>query len=306
MLDPHELYELTDELPELGQPVLIQALTGFVDAGNATRLAREQLLTSLDAQVVARFDVDQVFDYRSRPPVMTFVEDHWESYDAPALELHLLRDDDETPFLLLTGPEPDLQWERFVAAVAGLSARLDVRLTVGLNSIPMAVPHTRPSGVTAHATRKDLIAGHEPWLQKVQVPAGVGHLLEYRLGEQGRDALGFAAHVPHYVAQAEYPAAAEVLLASVSRSTGLLLPRDGLRSAAEAVRVEIDRQVTQTEEAATLVQALEEQYDAFARGRGEKSLLAGETGPLPTADELGAELERFLAEQTRPGATPER
>lgn len=306
MLDPHELYELTDELPELGQPVLIQALTGFVDAGNATRLAREQLLTSLDARLIARFDVDQFFDYRSRRPVMTFVEDHWESYDAPALELHQLHDDDETPFLLLTGPEPDLQWERFVAAVAGLCARLDVRLTVGLNSIPMAVPHTRPSGVTAHATRKELIAGHEPWLQKVQVPASVGHLLEYRLGEQGRDALGFAAHVPHYVAQAEYPAAAEALLSAVSRSTGLLLPVEALRTAAEAVRVEIDRQVTQTEEAATLVQALEEQYDAFARGRGEKSLLAGETGPLPTADELGAELERFLAEQTRPGDTPER
>jgi len=108
------------------------------------------------------------------------------------------------------------------------------------------------------------------------------------------------------VAQAEYPAAAEALLSAVSRSTGLLLPVEALRTAAEAVRVEIDRQVTQTEEAATLVQALEEQYDTFARGRGEKSLLAGETGPLPTADELGAELERFLAEQTRPGDTPER
>ncbi|MCZ7438543.1 PAC2 family protein [Micromonospora sp. WMMC241] len=306
MLDPHELYELTDELPDLGQPVLIQALTGFVDAGSATRLAREQLLTSLDARTIARFDVDQMFDYRSRRPVMTFVEDHWAEYDAPELELHLLHDDDETPFLLLTGPEPDLQWERFVAAVAGLSARLDVRLTVGLNSIPMAVPHTRPSGVTAHATRPELIAGHEPWLQKVQVPASVGHLLEYRLGEQGRDALGFAAHVPHYVAQTEYPAAAEALLAAVSKGTGLLLPRDGLRTAAEAIRVEIDRQVAQTEEAATLVQALEEQYDAFARGRGEKNLLATETGPLPTADELGAELERFLAEQTHPGDTPER
>ncbi|MEH0972574.1 PAC2 family protein [Micromonospora sp. CPCC 205546] len=304
MLDPHELYELTDDLPDLGQPVLIQTLTGFVDAGSATRLAREQLLTSLDARPIARFDVDQLFDYRSRRPVMTFVEDHWESYDAPALELHLLRDDDETPFLLLTGPEPDLQWERFVAAIAGISARLDVRLTVGLNSIPMAVPHTRPAGVTAHATRRDLIAGYEPWLQRVQVPGSVGHLLEYRLGELGRDALGFAAHVPHYVAQTEYPAAAEVLLASVSRSTGLLLPRDGLRAAAEVVRVEIDRQVAQTDDAAQLVQALEEQYDAFSRGRGEKNLLAAEAGPLPTADELGAELERFLAEQTRPGDTP--
>ncbi|MFI7428944.1 proteasome assembly chaperone family protein [Micromonospora sp. NPDC049836] len=306
MLDPHELYELTDDLPELGQPVLIQALTGFVDAGSATRLAREQLLTSLQARTIARFDIDQLFDYRSRRPVMTFVEDHWAEYDGPALELHLLHDDDETPFLLLTGPEPDLQWERFVAAVAAVAARLDVRLTVGLNSIPMAVPHTRPSGVTAHATRPELISGYEPWLQRVQVPGSVGHLLEYRLGQQGRDALGFAAHVPHYVAQTEYPAAAEALLTAVSRSTGLLLPHDGLRSAAEVVRVEIDRQVAQTEEAATLVQALEEQYDAFARGRSAKNLLAGETGPLPTADELGAELERFLAEQTRPGDTPER
>ncbi|KOX10567.1 proteasome protein [Micromonospora sp. NRRL B-16802] len=291
-------------MPDLGQPVLIQALTGFVDAGNASRLAREQLLTSLESRPIATFDVDQLFDYRSRRPVMTFVEDHWESFDAPALELHLLHDDDETPFLLLTGPEPDLQWERFTAAVAGLAARLDVRLTVGLNSIPMAVPHTRPTGVTAHATRPELIAGYEPWLQRVQVPGSVGHLLEFRLGEQGRDALGFAAHVPHYVAQTEYPAAAEVLLTSVSRSTGLLLPGDGLRSAAEVVRVEIDRQVAQTEDAAALVQALEEQYDAFARGRGEKNLLAPDAGPLPTADELGAELERFLAEQTRPGDTP--
>ncbi|MGW1061648.1 proteasome assembly chaperone family protein [Micromonospora sp. NBC_01412] len=304
MLDPHELYELSDELPDLGQPVLIQALTGFVDAGSATRLAREQLLTSLDARPVARFDVDQLYDYRSRRPPMTFVEDHWAEYDAPTLEVHLLHDDDETPFLLLTGPEPDLQWERFAAAVGGLAARLDVRLTVGLNSIPMAVPHTRPTGVTAHATRRELISGYEPWLQRVQVPGSVGHLLEFRLGEQGRDALGFSAHVPHYVAQSEYPAAAEVLLASVSRSTGLLLPRDGLRSAAEVVRVEIDRQVAQTEDAAALVSALEEQYDAFARGRGEKNLLAAEVGPLPTADELGAELERFLAEQGRPGDTP--
>ncbi|MEU4675400.1 PAC2 family protein [Micromonospora sp. NPDC023737] len=303
MLDPHELYELTDDLPDLGQPVLIQALTGFVDAGNASRLAREQLLTSLEARPIATFDLDQLFDYRSRRPIMTFVEDHWESYDAPKLELHLLRDDDGTPFLLLTGPEPDVQWERFVAAVAGLGARLGVRLTVGLNSIPMAVPHTRPTGVTVHATRRELIAGHEPWLQRVQVPAGVGHLLEFRLGELGRDAIGFAAHVPHYVAQTEYPAAAEVLLASVSRATGLLLPSDELRSAAEVIRVEIDRQVAQTEDAAALVQALEEQYDAFARGRGGKNLLAPELGSLPSAEELAAELERFLAEQSRPNDT---
>ena len=193
MLDPHELYQLTDELPDLGQPVLIQALTGFVDAGNATRLSREHLRSVLDAQPVATFDIDQLLDYRSRRPIMIFEEDHWASYDEPRLELDLLRDDAGTPFLLLSGPEPDLQWERFVAAVIALIERLGVRLTVGLNAIPMAVPHTRPVGVTAHATRRELITGHEPWLQRVQVPGGAGHLLEYRLGEQGHDALGLSA-----------------------------------------------------------------------------------------------------------------
>ena len=85
MLDPNELYQLADDRPELGQPVLIQALTGFVDAGNATRLAREHLLSNLDGRPLASFDIDQLLDYRSRRPVMTFVEDHWESYDDPRL-----------------------------------------------------------------------------------------------------------------------------------------------------------------------------------------------------------------------------
>lgn len=303
MLDPHELYELTDDLPELGRPVLIQALTGFVDAGSAIRLAREHLLATLPSQPIATFDIDQLLDYRSRRPTMMFVENHWESYEEPRLALHALRDDAGTPFLLLTGPEPDLQWERFIAAVISLIRRLEVRLTVGLSAIPMAVPHTRPAGVTAHATRRDLISAYEPWLQRVQVPGSAGHLLEYRLGREGRDALGFAAHVPHYVAQAEYPAAAELLLTSVSRATGLLLPTDRLRAAAEAVRGDIDRQVAQTDEARALVHALEEQYDTFTRGRRGNNPLA-EAGPLPTADELAAELERFLAEQSGPGETP--
>jgi predicted ATP-grasp superfamily ATP-dependent carboligase len=304
VLDPRELYELTEDVPALGRPILIQALTGFVDAGNASRLAREHLLTTLDSQVIATFDADQLMDYRSRRPAMIFVEDHWEYYDDPKLELHMLRDDSGTPFLLLAGPEPDLQWERFIEAIIGVLQQFGGRLSVGLNAIPMAVPHTRPSGVTAHATRRELITGYQPWLQRVQVPGSAGNLLEYRLGQRGFDAMGFAVHVPHYLAQAEFPAAAEALLSCVSRSTGLMLPTTDLHVAAEAVRTDVDKQVAQSEEAAGLVRALEQQYDAFVRGREGTSLLADETGPLPTAEELGAELERFLAEQGRPTDPP--
>jgi len=303
VLDPKELYRFAAEQPapgELERPVLVHALGGFIDAGFAGKLAADHLLEVLPHRVVATFDVDQLYDYRARRPPMMFVEDHWESYETPAIRLELLHDRVGRPFLLLDGPEPDLQWERFVAAVRQIAERLGTGPSVGLNAIPMAVPHTRPLGVTAHANRRELIEHHQPWLQRVQVPGSAAHLLEFRLGQAGRDAMGFAVHVPHYLTQTDYPAAAQTLLEAVSRATGLELVPEALRAAAQRVRAEVDRQVTESEEVVSVVRALEQQYDAYMAGRGT-DLLAPGAGPLPTADELGAELERFLAERTERG-----
>jgi predicted ATP-grasp superfamily ATP-dependent carboligase len=302
-LDPAGLYELAPDVPALDRPVLVQALDGFVDAGSATSLARKHLLDSLPSQLVATFDHDQLHDYRARRPVMVFARDHWESYEAPQLAVHLLHDEAGTPFLLLSGPEPDAQWERFVAAVQQLVEHFGVRLTVGLNAIPMGLPHTRPVGVIAHSTHQDLIAGYEPWIGTVQVPASAGHLLEHRLAEAGHRSAGFAVHVPQYVAQAEFPAASVVLLREVAKTAGLQLPLDALEQAALRTREAIDEQVAGSPEVLAVVTALEEQYDAFVAGRGRSLLADGPLdggGALPSADELGAELERFLAERTDP------
>ncbi len=301
VLEPLDLFDVRGDLPDLGQPVLVQVLSGFIDAGAARQLARNHLVGMLPNEVVATFDADQLYDYRARRPAMLFLRDHWESYDEPVLVLRLLRDAEETPFLLLDGPEPDVQWERFAAAVGTLVERLGVRLTVGLDAIPMAVPHTRPVGMTAHATRPELVTGFEPWVNAVQVPASAGHLIEYRLGQTGRDAMGFAVHVPHYVSSVEYPAAAAALLEAVSAVTDLRLPVNALEAAAGEVRAGIDQQVAESTEVAAVVTALEQQYDTFVADRGRQGSLADGGTRLPTADELGAELERFLAQQGKEG-----
>ena len=262
---------------------------------------REHLLTSFEHRLVAHFDADQLLDYRSHRPMMLFVRDHWEHYEQPKIALYAVRDAGGTPFLLLAGPEPDVHWERFVTAVTGLVRRFGVRLTIGFNAIPMAVPHTRPVGVTAHATRRELIADYQPWVNTVQVPASIGHVLEYRLGQAGHDAIGFAAHVPHYVAQIDYPAAAEVLLDTIARAAGLSLPPGELHTQAESTRAAIEEQVRESQEVGEVVRALESQYDAFLGSRGRENLLGADGEQLPTAEELGAELERFLAERSRRG-----
>jgi predicted ATP-grasp superfamily ATP-dependent carboligase len=299
VLDPKDLYELDPTQPEPGEldaPVLVHVLSGFIDAGHAARIASEHLLATLEHRVLARFDLDQLYDYRARRPPLTFAGDHWEGVDMPTLELSLVQDGAGVPFLMLTGPEPDVQWERFIAAVVRLAEHFGVRMTIGLHAIPMAVPHTRPAEITAHASRHELIEGYTPWVGRVQVPGHLTGLLELRMAEQGKDAAGFAVHVPHYLTQTEWPEAAATLLKAVGSLGSLELPTQALERAAEEMQAAVTAQIQEQPEVASVVQALEAQYDAFIGARG-RSLLASDTSELPTADELGAELERFLAEE---------
>ena len=295
------MYELEFPAPQLSSadgrgPVMIHALEGFSDAGHAIRLAAAHLKETLDTELVASFAIDELLDYRSRRPLMTFKTDHFTGYEEPELNLYALHDSVGTPFLLLAGLEPDLRWERFITAVRLLAERLGVRRVIGLGAIPMAVPHTRPVTLTAHANNKELIADHQPWVGEVQVPASASNLLEYRMAQHGYEVVGFTVHVPHYLAQTAYPLAAEALLAEVAKAGSLQIPTAALAEAGAEILNKINEQVEGSVEVAQVVSALERQYDAFVAAQENRSLLAHDE-ELPSGEELGAEFERFLAEQ---------
>jgi len=305
-MQPEELYELdTDETPEVTSPdsegdgsdglALLVYLEGFMDAGSAGRLLTEHLLDAFEHTTVARFNTDRLLDYRSRRPLMTFDGGKWESYDAPELSVFKLADAEGKPFLLLTGPEPDHEWEAFVSAAQKLADQLQVARMITYFGVPMGIPHTRPLGVITHATRPGLVTSRVPLPSKLQVPASASSLLEYRFGEAGRDAIGLVVQVPHYLSQAAYPTAALTLIDSLTEVTGLDLPALELREAADRTNTLIDRQVAESTEVAELVQGLESQYDAAVAHDGENLLAEGEE--MPTADELAAQFEQFLAEQ---------
>ncbi|QSE88469.1 PAC2 family protein [Rhodococcus pseudokoreensis] len=302
MDEQSKMYELEFPAPQLssvdGQgPVLIHGLEGFSDAGHAVKLATTHLRESLESELVASFAVDELVDYRSRRPTMTFKADHFSDYDQPELNLYALKDTAGTPFLLLAGMEPDLRWERFTTAVRLLAEQLGVRRTVGINAIPMAIPHTRPLGVTAHSTNKDLIKDHQRWSGELQVPGSASSLIELRMAQHGHESVGFSVHVPHYLAQTDYPGAAETLLENVSDVTDLDLPLAALGEAAARVREQVDEHIAGNDEVQTVVHALERQYDAYVTAQEQQSTLLASEEDLPSGDELGAEFERFLAEQ---------
>jgi hypothetical protein len=300
VLNPSELYHFeTDTDPqELRASVMLVALGGFMDAGHTQRVLTDHLLGSSETTVVASFDADQLIDYRSRRPPMVFDANRWISYEDPCLALYRLVDRDGTPFLVLTGPEPDFQWERVAEAIRELVVRLGVDLVVTAHGIPMAVPHTRPIGMTAHGTDPRLIPLQDNPFGRVEVPGSLSSLLELRLGESGHDAVGFAVHVPHYLAQTEFADGAVTALNAIIAATGLNLPIDDLVAQAGLNRAEIAREVEGSEEVSQVIAALERQYDTFIEGRQKPSLLATDVSDLPSADEIGAEFEQFLREVT--------
>lgn len=300
-----KLVHIVDDVPELVSPSgslpMVVVLDGFLDAGQAAVLAAGTMLaSSTKSRVVATFDVDSFYDYRARRPAMSFVRDHYEDYDAPRLVVRLLTDAGGNPYLLLRGPEPDTRWEGFCKAVAEVIERFGVTRVISLGSVPMGVPHTRPLQITPHANDPELITVESPWQNELRIPSSAQGLLELRLGEWGHPAMGFVAHVPHYLAQIEYPQAAVPLVEHVERAAGLLIDLTELRGESLRKEGELRAHIEANDELGELVSGLEQQYDAFERAQ-ESSLLAEDT-PLPTGEEIGELFEQFLAGLDGPDA----
>lgn len=274
--------------------VLMHSLRGFIDAGKAGALVAQHILDESDPVRIATFDVDQLLDYRSRRPEMTFSVNQWTDYDEPHLVLDLVTDAEGRPFLLLHGFEPDIRWEAYIRAVRAIAERLGVELTLGTYGIPMAAPHTRPLTATVHGNAQELLPDTPSLFGTVTVPASAQNLMEYRFGQWGLAAINVAVHVPHYLAQSPYPQAAQRAIEAVEDIAGLALSTDALDDEAARAAEEIARQTSDSDEVQALVAQLEEQYDAFVEQRESGIDI---DGPLPSAEELGAEFERFLQQQ---------
>ena len=127
----------------------------------------------------------------------------------------------------------------------------------------------------------------------LEVPAGVQAAIEQRAQQSGIQAIGVWAQVPHYAAAMPYPAASLALVEGVSELADLSLDTGTLPAEAEVTASRIQDLIEGNDEHTAMVHALELQADA-----------APSNEPLPSGDELAAELERFLRDQPPPSDPP--
>jgi proteasome assembly chaperone (PAC2) family protein len=271
----------------LDRPVLIMVLKGWIDAGFGADGAAQVLLDGLERRTIARFDADQLLDWRARRPTMRLEDGVNTQLTWEETELSWATDDAGNDVLLLVGNEPDHAWLAFSEQVVDLAGDLGTRLIIGLGAYPAPAPHTRPSLVAASASSEELTAGLIR--SSIEVPSGVQGMIERRAAIRGLPSLGLWAQVPHYVSAMPYPGASLALLETAASVGGLDLPLADLRERTEANRARLDQLIAQNPEHLAMLQQLETQADEAVTNLE----LSGTSG-----DELAAELERFLREQS--------
>jgi proteasome assembly chaperone (PAC2) family protein len=280
------LYSMV-ERPDVESPVLIMVLKGWIDAGLGADGAADVLRAEMQPRTVARFDADTLLDWRARRPTMRLVDGVNTQLIWEETELSWAKDGLGHDVLLLIGNEPDHAWLAFSEQVVDLAEDLGVRLVLGLGAYPTPVPHTRSPLLAASASTDELAQGL--LRNSVEVPSGVQGMIERRAALRGLPALGLWAQVAHYVSAMPYPAASLALLQGANRVTGLDLPLGNLPDLAAASRQRIDELIAQNPEHTAMLEQLEAQADQ----QESNTALQATSG-----DELAAELERFLREQS--------
>lgn len=285
-----------DHSEDQGLPMLA-LISGFSDSGSTISQLSQHFFSKLHSDLVASFSNDELLDYRSRRPALFFEKDHIEDYDAPALGLYRMRDEAGKQFLLLDGYEPDFRWEAFSRAVAELAERFGATSFSWINAIPFPIPHTRPVGVTVSGNQADLIERYSEWKPQTQVPGNILHLIEYTLSKK-MPTTGFVLLVPHYLAENEVPAAALKALELISAATSLVIPADDLRDRSVQFEAKLSAQISENQELAKLITTLEQGYANSDSGPA-RAPIANPRSEIPNAEQIAAELEKYLATMRR-------
>ena len=278
-------YRLTEPDEPLVAPALVAAFDGWVDAGGAASAAAQ--VVAEGGRIVAAFDADDLYDYRSRRPVLDIVDGTMRNLVWPDLTLRRVRRGGRD-LLVLTGPEPDFRWRELGTDISDLALRLGVVEWVSLGAIPSQVPHTRPVPVLTTASEGGLLRDGEtagpPGLMRV--PSAALSALESIANGNGIRSVGYYAQIPHYVGGA-YARATIALLEAVGRRLGVGFPLDALVEEADAQAARLDLAVSSDEDSKAYVERLETGEPADDED--------GETEQrVPSGDELAAEIERYL------------
>lgn len=274
---------------DLDRPIMLLAMSGWVDAASVGTSAIERIAEGGD--VIAAFEPDALFDYRSSRPVLSFSSGELTEISWPRLEV-VRRTVEGVDLLIVAGNEPDFRWQQLTREFVALAARYDVSRFVTLGAVPAPVPHTRPVRIVATTSDPELLLeGDEVLPNDLVVPGAAVSVLRQGIADAGIPAIGYWVQTPHYLQSPFHPGVLS-LMERVGAQVGVEFSLADLAEEASAQLEEIDRDLLERTDAREYVGRLEQMHDRQDEEDEPPPVFSFED--IPSPDEIGAEVEKFL------------
>jgi proteasome assembly chaperone (PAC2) family protein len=270
-----------DQWPSLRDPVMLVALTGWVDGGLAGTGTLAAVAEALEApRKFATLDLADLLDLQQTRPTVSLTDGVTRKVDWPSIDLVAGRAGRDV--VIVAGPEPSIRWRDVTSTLVDVAQRLDVQLAVTLGGMPAPVSHRRPINVLATASSRSVAQELGALRADYFGPTGAQTVLQVALGEAGVRAAGLWAQVPHYVAATPSPPAIRAMLERLRDVTGLTVDLRALDEQSDEYLERVEEGLSERPDVADMVRQLEAQT---------------EPDEVVSGEELAREIERFLRDE---------
>jgi proteasome assembly chaperone (PAC2) family protein len=276
-----------DDIEPLRNPVMLVALRGLFDIGGVATSALDWMLKERDFAVVADIDPDPFFDFTQERPEVFTDADGDRQIRWPENEFTIIRyPEGARDMVVLNGVEPHVSWAVFTQSVVEVAKGLGCTLVISLGAAAEQVPHSRVPFVVGSTTNSDLASRLGLSRPQYQGPTGVAGVLLDALDQAKIPNISLRVGVPHYLMHAQHPKSAAALLQHLQHVLGIPTDHANLQQEISRWQELHDAAVEGDPQASAYVQMLEHRHDQLVEQN------------MPTGDDLAAELEEFLRNQS--------
>ena len=196
----------------LRDPVAVLAFEGWNDASDAASRVLYYLMENYDVTPLARIDLENYISYQESRPLVT-LEGRVRNIRWPTVGFFGLAIPDHSHDLVLVlGEEPHLRWRRFCLEVASVLRQLGARQAVALGAFVGEIAHTLPVPVFGSSSDPNFAQRFGLHASAYEGPTGITGVITTALEDEGIEAAGMWAGIPHYLAANPSPTGTRALL----------------------------------------------------------------------------------------------
>jgi proteasome assembly chaperone (PAC2) family protein len=267
--------------------VMVLAFAGYFDAASAATGAVDHLIDATNASRLARIDGERFLDLQQVRPEVELEDGVTRRIKWPENVLHA---NDESSvgreLVLLSGIEPHYEWRGFSDLVIEVAQHTGAQVVITLGSTPAPTPHTRMPLVHASSSNPALASRFGLAAPSYQGITGIVGVLHAAFEARSVPAISAQVGVPHYASGAPNAKASMALLQYLEHVTGIPTDHAALTDQVAEWEHMVDEAVAENPDAGAYVTQLEAQHEMRTAEQ------------IPTSDDLAAELERYLREQS--------